>query len=140
MYGRWLKDYAMILSNWSGSDEDKPRTLLQEIGIKSRKINPEYTIRRMREDINILKEYFDIIIITDARMPEEITMPKESFKETITVKIERPNYENALTKKEKNNITETALDKYNDYDYVIKNENTIESLEEKINKILKELN
>ena len=68
MYGKWLKDYAMMISDWSGSDEDKPRALLQELGVKSREINPGYTIRRMEEDINILKDYFDVIIITDTRM------------------------------------------------------------------------
>ena len=138
MYGRWLKDYAMMLSDWSGNDEDKPRSLLQELGVKSREINPNYTIRRMEEDINILKDYFDIIIITDARMINEITMPKEKFKETVTIKIERPNYESNLSKKEKANITETALDNYNDYDYKVINDGSLEDLETKIKNILKE--
>ena len=136
MYAKWLKEYAMVISNWKGQEEDKPRTLLQEIGVSSRKINPGYTVRRMKEDINVLKDYFDIIIITDSRMPEEITMPKESFKETITMKLVRDNFESELSQKEKSNITETALDEFNDYDYIIENDKTIEDLEEKINKIL----
>ena len=136
MYGKWLKDYAMMISDWSGSDEDKPWALLQELGVKSREINPGYTIRRMEEDINILKDYFDVIIITDTRMENEITMPKDKFKECITIKLERPNYESELSTKEKANITETALDGYNDYDYVILNDGSVDDLKSKIIGIL----
>lgn len=136
MYGAWVKHYAAMISDWDGSEETKPRELLQEIGVKSREVNPGYTIRRMEEDINILKDYFDIIIITDTRMPNEIMMPKEKFKEAITIKVVRDNFESSLTEEEKNNITETALDDYNDYDYVIKNDGSLEELEEKVIKIL----
>ena len=130
MYGQWVKDYASMIYDWDGSEEDKPRTLLQDISIKSRSVNPGYTIRRMEEDINILKDYFDIFIITDARMPEEVTMPKEKFN-AITIKIERPNYESALTKKEQRHPTETALDHYDNYDYKIINDSTLDDLEKK---------
>jgi len=130
MYAAPVKNYAKIISNWDGSEKDKPRDLLQEIAVNSRKINPGYTIRRMEEDINILKEYFDIIIITDTRMLDEITMPKEKFKETITIKLERKNIK--LSEKQKNNITETALDNYNDYNYIVLNNGSLEELENKI--------
>ncbi len=139
MYGAWLKEYAMLISNWSGSDEDKPRSLLQQLGVKSREINPGYTIKRMEEDINILKDYFDIIIITDTRMENEITMPKEKFKECITIKLERPNYQSELSTKEKNNITETALDNYHNYDYILINDGSIDDLKTKITNILEGL-
>ena len=139
MYGSWLKDYVKMIYGWNGRDEDKPRTLLQEVGMKSRGLNPGYTIRRMEEDINILKDYFDIIIITDTRMMDEIVMPKEKFDECITIKIERENFENGLSKKEKNDITEIGLDGYNNYDYVIKNDGAIDDLKVKVINILKEL-
>ena len=86
MYGAGVKIYATLLSSWNGSEEDKPRELLQRIAVDSRKVNPDYTIKRMEEDINILKDYCDIIIITDARMPDEVLMPKEKFKEAVTIK------------------------------------------------------
>lgn len=132
MYGGWVKNYAVMLSDWDGQEEDKPRELLQEIAVKSRKINPDYTVRRMEEDINILKDYFDIIIITDTRMTNEILMPKEKFKETVIIKVIRDNFESSLSKKQQANITETALDNYNDYNYIIKNDGTLEDLEDKV--------
>lgn len=136
MYGAWIKNYATMLSNWQGNEEDKPRELLQKIAVDSRNINPGYTIKRMEEDINILKNHVDIIVITDARMPEEVMMPKEKFKETITIKLARTNFETTLTEKQQNNITETALDNFNDYDYVLENDGTLEDLKEKVFNLL----
>ncbi len=45
---------------------------------------------------------------------------------------------NILTEKEKKHMTETALDSYKDYDYVINNDGSIEELEEKLSNIYKE--
>ncbi|MBQ9011714.1 MAG: hypothetical protein IJ093_03605 [Bacilli bacterium] len=132
MYGYWVKNYALMISLWDGSEENKPRELLQQIAAESRSVNPNYVIRRMEEDINILKNYADVIIITDARMPEEVSMPKEKFLETITVKVSRDNFTSPLSKKQQKDFTETALDKYNDYDYVIENDGTLDKLEDKI--------
>ena len=132
MYGAGVKIYATLLSSWNGSEEDKPRELLQRIAVDSRKVNPDYTIKRMEEDINILKDYCDIIIITDARMPDEVIMPKEKFKEAVTIKIERPNFESPLSLSQQKSLTEVALDNFNNYDYIISNDGTLEDLDKKI--------
>ena len=138
MYGGWIKEYAVMLSDWGGSEDDKPRELLQQIAVQSRKINPGYTIKRMEEDINILKDYCDIIIITDARMPEEVMMPKEKFKETITIKVWRNNFETSLTEKQQKDITEIALDNFDNYDYVLENDGSLDDFKEKVIKLIKE--
>lgn len=52
------------------------------------------------------------------------------------IKIERPNYENNLNDTERKHITETALDNYDDYDYVLVNDGSIEELNEKVIKII----
>ena len=31
-YGSYIKEYAKKISNWNGSEESKPRELLQELG------------------------------------------------------------------------------------------------------------
>lgn len=136
-YGTSPKQYGKILSNWDGKDETKPRTLLQEIAIESRKVNPGYIVKRMEEDINILSNYFDIIIITDSRMPEELAMPKEKFKESVFIKVTRPNFISPLKPSEKTSIIETSLDNYEDYDYIIENEGTLEELRIKVEKLIK---
>lgn len=132
-YGVYPKYYTKKLFGWDGKDETKPREILTEVSMKARKINPNYMIRRMEEDINILKEYSDIIIITDARMIEEIEMPKEKFKCTKVVKVERPNFESPLSEKQQTHILETSIDNYTNYDYIIKNDSDIEGLKEKVN-------
>lgn len=137
-YGVYPKKYGKFLCNWDGNDETKPRTELQKISVESRKINPNYVVRRVEEDINILSDYCDIIIITDARMKEEIYNIKNKFKNAISIKVERPNFESPLTEEEKNHIIETALDNYDKYDYVIKNNSTIENLKQKVLNIIKE--
>ena len=67
-------------------------------------------------------------------------MAKEKFKETKTFKIVRPNFESTLSNKEKNNITETALDNYKEFDYVIENDGTLDEFEEKIIQLLESEN
>ena len=65
-------------------------------------------------------------------------MKKQSQNDNvITIKIERQSEE--LNESQKNNITETALDNFNDYNYVIDNNGTLEELENKALDILKEV-
>lgn len=136
MYGSGVKIYATLLSDWDGREESKPRELLQKIAVESREVNPNYTIKRMFEDINILKDYCDVIIITDARMPEEVLMPKQKFKEAVTIKIERPNFESPLSASQQKSLTEIALDNFNDYDYIVSNDGTLEDLDKRIINLL----
>ena len=59
------------------------------------------------------------------------------YNDVITIKIERESEE--LTDSQKANITETALDNFNDYDIVINNNGTLEELEQKAVDIIKEV-
>lgn len=136
-YGYYIKEYTKWITDWNGSENTKPRTQLQEVALEARKINPNFLIRRMEEDINNLKKYADILIINDARFQDEIIMPKQKFKEAITIRIERPNVETKLTQKEKDNLTETALDNYEGYDYIVINDSSLENLKNKIIEIVR---
>ena len=51
-----------------------------------------------------------------------------------------PNFDNGLTKEQQKSLTESALDNYTNYDYSIINDGTLENLNEKIIKMLKEMN
>ena len=135
-YGAFPKNYVKLLTDWDGSDNSKPRDFLTEVSMRAREINPNYMVRRMQEDINVLKNYVDVIIITDARMLQEVEMPK-NFKETVTVRVERPNFDSPLTDNQQKHVLETTLDDYDDYDYVIINDGTLEQLRVKVEAILK---
>jgi len=138
-YGAYPKYYTKKIFNWDGKDETKPRDILTEVSMNARKLNPNYMIRRMEEDINILKENADIIIITDARMIEEMDMPKEKFKCTKVIKVQRPNFESPLSKDAQNHILETSIDNYSNYDYLIQNDADLESLKTKVQKLVSQI-
>ncbi len=129
-YAYYLKQYIKKITNWDGKEETKPRDLLQSLGIDLiKKIDKELLIRRVMEDIKVYSYFFDVIIVTDARLKEEVDIPKKLFK-CITIRINGK--DNDLTLEQKNHITETDLDDYK-FDYVIDN---INNTKDEILKIL----
>lgn len=134
-YAKYLKDYIKEITNWNGEENTKPRELLQQLGVEliKNKIDENLLINRIKEDIKVYEYFFDVIVISDARFKSEI----EEIKTKTVIKIEGK--ENNLTEKQKNHITETALDNYNNYDYIIENKNTKENLKKQIEKIMEEI-
>ena len=137
-YSYYLKDYIKRITNWNGDEETKPRELLQQIGIEliKNKINDKLFINRLIEDVEVFSYFYDIIVVTDARLVDEIEIPKQKLENVITIRINRENIDNNLTDNQKNHITETALDNYNNFDYIVDNNKTYEDLEKEIIKIL----
>lgn len=135
-YAKYLKDYIKEITNWDGNEETKPRDLLQQIGVEliKEKIDKNLLINRIKEDIEVYSYFFDVIIISDARFVSEI----ESIKDNNTIVLNIVGKENNLTEEEKEHITETALDNYNNYDYIIENNKTKEELKEHLIKIMEE--
>jgi len=121
-FAYYLKDYVKRITNWDGSEETKPRELLQQLGIEliKNKIDNKLLINRILEDIEVFSYFYDIIIISDARLVDEIESIKNKYKNSISIRIIR-NEENNLTENEKKHITETDLDYYKNFDYVITN-------------------
>ena len=94
-----------------------------------------FLVDRLCEDIDILKHYFDVFIITDGRLVSEFNLLKERFPEIKIIHVIRENYDNKLTLKEKEHITETDMESYKDYDYVVRN-TTKEELYREADKIM----
>lgn len=137
--GQYIKYYAMKYFGWDGREETKPRELLLEIGTKviREKIDPDFHIDRLIQDVKVLSNFYDILIVSDVRMPVEIEKPKKVFEDVVTIKMVRDSDE--LTKKQQGHITETALDGYNGFDYIINNDKSLEHLKEKAIEILEEI-
>lgn len=135
-FAYYLKQYAKKISNWDGLEETKPRELLQSLGIDliKNKIDKNLLIRRTIEDILVYSYFYDVVIITDARLKDEVESIKNRFDKVVTIRVNRNNYDNNLSQTEKNHITETALDNYNNFDYIIENDD----LDNKILKIMEE--
>jgi len=137
-FGYYIKDYAKRISDWDGSEETKPRELLQQLGIElvRNKIDKRLFIDRILQDIEIFSYFYDIIIISDVRLLDEITILKENYPDSISIRVIRNNYDNKLTNEQKNHLTETNLDSYNDFNYIVNND---DNLELKIIEILSEV-
>ena len=119
-----LYSYARSYFEWDGNENDKPREFLQKMGIeiiRDKLGKKEFLLNRLYEDIEILSNFFDAFIITDARMIHEFESLKEKYEDVVTIKLERKNYDDMLTEEEAEHITEKEVDEYHDFDYVIEN-------------------
>lgn len=137
----YIKMYAKVISGWSGEEETKPRQLLQDLGtgIIRKKIDNDFFIKRIIDDIKVYSYYFDVITISDARLPEEIESIKAAFDKVYSVRIERPGFINSLSDEQKAHKTEIALDNYSNYDYTIINDSSFEALDIKARKMVEEV-
>lgn len=140
-FSSYIKTYAKKISGWDGSEKEKPRTLLQQLGtdIIRDKIDNNFFINRIIGDIKVYSYYFDFITISDARFPEEIDSIYKEFKNVYRLRIERPGFVNNLDNNEKKHISEIALDDYNNYDYVVINDSSLEELNNKLRNIVDEV-
>ena len=119
-----LYSYARNYFEWDGNENSKPREFLQKMGIEiiQQKLGKkDFLLNRLYEDIDILKEFFDVFIITDARLCHEFDSLKEKYDDVVTIKLERENYYDYLSPDERKHITETELDQYKNFDYTIQN-------------------
>lgn len=136
---KYLKSYAYEIVNWDGNYETKPRAFLQEIGslIRHDLFNEDFFINRLLEDIKVYEKYVDVVIIADARFPREITALKESYN-AVSIEIINKFSDYALKGSEEKHETETALDLFNGFDYIVENK-TFEMLKKYMIKIVNEV-
>ena len=76
-----LYHYAEDYFEWDSRQDEKPREFLQKFGIeiiKEKLHKDKFLINRLEEDIEILSNFFNCFIITDARFKKELTTP-DSF-------------------------------------------------------------
>lgn len=124
-----LYAYARDYFEWDGNENTKPREFLQKMGIEiiQKKLGKkDFLLNRLYEDIEILSEFFDTFIICDARLIHEFESIRKKYSDVVTIKLERDHYKDDLTSEERKHITETELDKYNDFDYIIENQKLAE--------------
>ena len=134
-----LYSYAKNYFSWNENCNEKPREFLQKMGIeiiKEKMHKPYFLINRTCEDIEILSNFFDVFIITDARLIMEFEEFRKRFDDVVVIKITRENYDNGLTEEEKNHITETEVLDYKKFDYEIIN-NDLEAMKKEAERIIK---
>lgn len=127
-----LYTYAKSYFNYDPNRDSKPREFLQKMGIeiiKEKLGKQDFLLNRLFEDIEILSNFFDVFIITDARLIHEFLSIKAKYDDVVTIKLVRKDFDNKLTEEEKNHVTEKEITMYNDFDYVIENKG-IDSLKD----------
>lgn len=134
-YSKYIKNFALELTDWDGTDANKPRDFMQQLGDKIRKNDPNYFTSHMIRDIEVYSNYVQNLVINDVRMPLEIDDIKENFDEVYSIYVVNQFANSKLTLEQQAHITETALEDYSDFDYTIAND-TLDNLKDKIFKIL----
>lgn len=138
-HSKYIKGYAMDFFGWDGCEETKPRDLLNVIGdIIRNDLNQKFFMgNRLCEDAKILSYFFDSFVVSDARFKNEVNLIKNSFKNVKTIHLIRSgNYDDGLTEEQRKHITEIDLDDYNEFDYTIDNNGSLEDLREKTTKLI----
>jgi len=123
-YSKYLKMYAKEIVGWDGS-EPKPRKFLQDLGVTIRENMdmPKMLINRMIDDIRVYALYYDVVIISDVRYPEEIAEMKKTFKNVKAIYVINQFGKSELSLEEQKHVTETALENYGNFDVTITNDN-----------------
>lgn len=129
-----LKHICKTFFSWNGLKNEEGRTLLQTVGTDTiRHKCPDYWVDFLMGVFRLFPDEWDYVIIPDTRFPNENDKPKNEF-DVITVRVERPNFDNGLTEEQKNHESEIALDDYM-FDYRIIN-NGDETINGEINKFI----
>lgn len=143
-FAKTIKQYAKDYMGWDGTEETKPREFLQVIGtevIREELNDPDFHARRVCEDIDVLKRFFDTFVIPDCRYPNELEYVKNHFYETgdaiVSIRVDRPNFDNGLTEEQKNHKSEISMDRYTDFDFNFVN-NGLDNLKEQVLDMLNE--
>ena len=137
-YSKYLKGFAKELTDWDGNPNTKPRKYLQELGDKIRKLDSKYFINNMIDDMKIYEELADNVVVSDVRFPDEIEDIKLNFDNVYAIYVENQFAPSKLTIEEQSHRTETALESYNEFDYILAND-TMELLKDKVFKYLEGL-
>lgn len=139
-FKHYLVEYTKAMTDWNGDLDNKPREVLNYIGtdIIRTQIDERFFIKRTLEDILVYSYHFDVMIISDSRFPIEIESIKEVYPEVISVHLIRE-IDGILNENEKKHAVETSLIGYQNYDYTVFNDGTLDDLKEKIINIAKEV-
>ena len=136
---RTLKGYLKDYFNWNGKEETKPRELLQRMGtelIRGEMNMPLFHIDRLTEDIKVLSNFYDVFIVDDIRLKNEIMEIRKRFKNVKVILVEKENIDNGLTFEQQNHSTERDLEDFSDYDCKIINSDDIKLLHDEVSKLI----
>lgn len=136
--GDLLKYMCKEYGGWNGEKDAVGRSLLQHYGTEVvRKDCPTYWVDFMADIIKWYGHIWDFFIIPDIRFKNEVeTLSNDN---TIKIRVVRPGFDNGLSEAQKQHISETDLDDYTDWSYVIYNDSTLLDLNNAVSEMLAQL-
>lgn len=133
-YGDLVK---FVCEKYFGTTKEKNehnRTIWQRVGTDIvREQNPNYWVDFVIDMISMFEDKWDYVIIDDNRFPNELE--RWIGWDTITLRVNRLNFQSPLTLEQQSHISETALDNY-EFDYVINSESGLDKLEKEVDKFM----
>lgn len=112
-YAAHVKNTAKLLFDWNGVKDEAGRQLLQWWGTDVvRAQYPDFWVEEVMRLVDVARDQLDYVIIDDVRFPNEITRWQTAWFPTLTIRVERPGHENALTPEQRRHPSETALDMF----------------------------
>lgn len=118
-FADYLKYICRNFFNWNGRKDDYGRHLLQYVGTDIfRAQNENFWVDSLFNILQIIDRDKLVVIIPDARFPNEIEKAKELFPGALSIKIVRPNHISSLSNDNQKHSSETALDNYH-FDLVV---------------------
>jgi hypothetical protein len=125
-FGNFVKDVCHTYFDCTYERNSHNRTQWQRVGTDvGRNNHPDIWVNMT---VDLVKGIFtdcDFIFISDCRFPNELDRWRQEGFNVVTVRVNRPNFNNRLTEEQKNHLSETSLDDYG-FDYYIENDDTLE--------------
>jgi hypothetical protein len=132
-----LKKVARNEFDWDGRKDSKGRKLLQQIGLIGREYNKNIWVEKLLGDLDSASIFFpDITIIDDWRFLNEAEYFEEGLYDLFKINIVS-NIRGGLKGELGEDISETELNNYTDYDYIVENNFTnLEDLKKECEKLV----
>ncbi len=137
-YADLLKYILRTYFDWDGVKDEHGRALMQYIGTDVvRERSPDFWVNFVASILKFFGDYWDWVIIPDARFPNEIDVMRENEFDVTHMRIVRKGVESKLTDQQQSHASETALNNVVP-DVVIPNNGSLGALRRKIDKWVKE--
>lgn len=119
-YADLLKWLCKTCYGWNGQKDDYGRSILQKVGTDIvRAKDPNFWVDMLVKIMHMFEDDWDVVIIPDCRFHNEADVMKKEF-DTITVRVNRPGYQNHLTEEQRHHASEISMDDY-EFDAIINN-------------------
>ena len=136
-FADYLKYICRTFFDWNGYKDDEGRHLLQYVGTDIFRASDEnFWVNSLFNVLKNLPQENLIVIIPDARFPNEIELTKQTFPNTLSIKVVRPDYSSALSLENQKHSSETSLDNYT-FDFTFTNHEGFDNLKQSVSIFLK---